>query len=90
MVLFAANASSTRMTERRRNSKKKANKKKTAGRGKSRRREAAKNKVRVARKPPKAKATAPRPLSNEEQIRVDSYFIKRDFPNISNHSNIPL
>ncbi len=51
----------------------------TAKCGETVRREAGKKK-RVASRS-KAKAKKPRPLSVEEQRKLDSYFIGRDFPN---------
>lgn len=58
----------------------------TAKRGKSVRREAGKKK-RLDRS--KAKVKKPRPLSVENQRKVDAYFIGRDFPNWKIGSQVP-
>jgi hypothetical protein len=58
----------------------------TAKRVKSVRREAGKKK-RMDR--PKAKAKKTRPLSVENQRKVDVYFIGRDFPNWNPGSQVP-
>ena len=59
----------------------------TAKRGKSVRREAGKKKSVASRS--KAKVKKPRPLSVENQRKVDAYFIGRDFPNWKSGSQVP-
>lgn len=58
----------------------------TAKRGKSVRREAGKKK-RLGRS--KAKVKKPRPLSVENQRKVDAYFIGRDFPGWKFTNGVP-
>jgi hypothetical protein len=68
-----------------------AKKNRTTRRRKTKRREADTNKkVKVTRKPPKAKGYKPRPLSNSEQGIFDAYHFGRSFPGVNQFSNIPL
>ena len=59
----------------------------TARRGETVRREAGKKKSKVGRS--KAKTKKPRPLSVENQRRLDAYFIGRDFPGWKSSSGVP-
>ena len=85
VVYFASNAASTRHAEAIKA------KKKTTVRGKSKRREAVKiRKVKGRKVPSKAKAISARPLSIEDQRRVDAYRIGRDWPGFKTSSQVPL
>ena len=83
LILFASNAASTRQAETIKA------KKKTTARVPGRRKAAKNRKVKVA-KPSIAKTDNARPLSIEDQRRVDAYRIGRDWPGFKNVSNIPL
>ena len=88
LILFASNAGSTRQAENIRATKRK---KKTTVAGKSKRREAGNIRmVKARRKPNRAKAAKPEPLSIEDQRRVDAYRIGRDWPGFKNVSQVPL
>lgn len=84
LILFASNAASTKQAETI-----KAKKKKTTARVPGRRKAAKNRKVKVT-KPSIAKTDNARPLSIEDQRRVDAYRIGRDWPGFKNVSNIPL
>lgn len=83
LILFASNAASTKQAEAIKA------KKKTTARVPGRRKAAKNRKVKVT-KPSIAKTDNARPLSIEDQRRVDAYRIGRDWPGFKNTSNIPL
>ena len=83
LILFASNAASTKQAEAIKA------KKKTTARVPGRRKAAKNRKVKVA-KPSIAKTDNARPLSIEDQRRVDAFRIFFVWPGFKNTSNIPL